>query len=609
MTPAAGWGRPSARSPNSTSARTRDAAGNRTSVTIPSGTTAYSFDALNRTEAVTDPAGGITRYAYDAAGNLTHTALPNGTSEGRAYDALNRLTFLENLGPSGVISSYRYTLAPTGRRDAVREDTGRQVTYLYDVLDRLTDERIADPSAGSRAVHYAYDPVGNRLSRDDSAEGLTAYTYDADDRLLTETLAGKATRYGYDANGNTTSKVTGAADQATYHWDAENRLVGATVIDAQGTRQLSYRYDADGIRVASTVDGAETRYLIDAVQPYAQVLEEYAAGGAVQAAYVYGNDLVSQERGGVQSYFHVDGLGSTRGLTNASGLVTDRYVYDAFGRAIGQVGTTGNVYLFAGEQRDANVGLDYLRARYMSVGAGRFTSRDSFPGNHLTTSTLHRYLYTGGDPVNNRDPSGRFTLAEVVSVSAIENVLSTISRAVIGKQVFDKVNDTIDAFETGVFFFSIGLYLALSDSLQPGFPYTVQTIDGKNHFILTNQSQGGDHLIDIDFLFHEERLKGLVNLSHFPQSQLTGDIQVTANTEQQLRFEKIFKRRGLGALKISLAFEKLALNQLGGNNGSADIQGTLAGELRLRLLPGSSIKRELKFNLHAEDGVLTPSLR
>ena len=135
-----------------------------------------------------------------------------------------------------------------------------------------------------------------------------------------------------------------------------------------GRSDIAYQYDADGIRVASIVDGAETRYLIDTVQPYAQVLEEYTPGGVIQVSYVYGNDLISQDRGGAKSYYHVDGLGSTRALTNASGVVTDRYVYDAFGRTIGQVGSTVNVYLFAGEQRDANVGLDYLRARYLSVG-------------------------------------------------------------------------------------------------------------------------------------------------------------------------------------------------------------------------------------------------
>src|SRR3954447_24948254 len=106
--------------------------------------------------------------------------------------------------------------------------------------------------------------------------------------------------------------------------------------------------------------------------------------------------------------YHVDGLGSTRALTNASGIVTDRYVYDAFGRTIGQVGTTGNVYLFAGEQRDAYVGLDYLRARYLSVGTGRFYGMDPFEGSLGRPLSQHRFAYAQSNPVNLADPSGRF---------------------------------------------------------------------------------------------------------------------------------------------------------------------------------------------------------
>src|SRR5262249_9531772 len=115
-----------------------DVAGNRTAVTTPAGITTYTFDALGRQASVTDPDGGVTRYTYDAAGNLVRTELPNGTVEARTYDALDRLTFLEVRNASGVISSYRYTLAPTGRRDAVVEDTGRRVDYSYDALDRIT---------------------------------------------------------------------------------------------------------------------------------------------------------------------------------------------------------------------------------------------------------------------------------------------------------------------------------------------------------------------------------------------------------------------------------------------------------------------------------------
>jgi hypothetical protein len=59
------------------------------------------------------------------------TDFPNDTFETREYDDVGHLTFLENRGPTGVIASYRYTLAATGLRDAVVEDTGRRVSYQY----------------------------------------------------------------------------------------------------------------------------------------------------------------------------------------------------------------------------------------------------------------------------------------------------------------------------------------------------------------------------------------------------------------------------------------------------------------------------------------------
>src|SRR5262249_35084918 len=132
------------------------------------------FDALNRVETVTaqyspvGPNGGTTLYVYDVASNLKETDFANGTKELRQFDTLNRLVYLENDGPSGVISSYRDTLGPTGRRDAVVENSGRRVDYGYDVLDRLTREAISDAVLGNRTIDYTYDAVGNRLTRNDS---------------------------------------------------------------------------------------------------------------------------------------------------------------------------------------------------------------------------------------------------------------------------------------------------------------------------------------------------------------------------------------------------------------------------------------------------------
>ncbi|HUE70455.1 MAG TPA: putative Ig domain-containing protein [Pirellulaceae bacterium] len=513
---------------------TYDVAGNRTSVSTPAGTIAYAFDALNRLSSVTDPQGGLTDYTYDAAGQLVRTDLPNGTWETREYDAVGRLEFLENRSTSDTISSYRYTLSPTGRRDAVVEHDGRRVDYFYDDLDRLTGEQITDALLGNRSIGYTYDPVGNRLTRSDSGEGTTGYTYDANDRLLTESLGGSTTNYTYDDNGNTLSRVASAVDQVFYEWDFENRLVGAEVTDAAGTRQIDYAYDADGIRVSSTVADSETRYLIDTSHPFQQVAVEYTPGGIIQASYVHGLDLISQTRPSTgRSFYHVDGLGSTRALTNALAAVTDRYLYDAFGRTIGQVGSTENVYLFAGEQRDFNLGLDYLRARYLSTRSGRLLSADAYPWSVRSPVSLHRLVYVGNNPVNLIDPSGRYSLTELLTTTSIESILRSISKAVIGKELFEKIDNTINAVEIAVFFGSIGLFFGLSDVLHPGFPYTVETLDHSKQFTLTNTSTTDVRKANIAFKYNDIDLHGELNFTNVQASTLNAKLLFDGENQRQ----------------------------------------------------------------------------
>ncbi len=89
----------------------------------------------------------------------------------------------------------------------------------------------------------------------------------------------------------------------------------------------SYTYNPDGIRDSKTEGGVTTSFVVDSNRDYAQVLLE--DDGTAQITFSYGDDLLNQNRDGTTSFFHYDGLGSTRSLSDSSGNLTDTYNYEA----------------------------------------------------------------------------------------------------------------------------------------------------------------------------------------------------------------------------------------------------------------------------------------
>ena len=135
-----------------------------------------------------------------------------------------------------------------------------------------------------------------------------------------------------------------------------------------------------------------------------------------------------RQNGSAPTVFYVhDGHGSVRALTDPTGNVTDTYDYDAFGNVIHSTGSTPNIYLFAGEQYDPDLGLYYNRARYLNTNTGRFWTMDPHDGDPQSPLSLHRYLYAGADPVNRVDPSGRFDFVNVAITAAIVGVVSGLA--------------------------------------------------------------------------------------------------------------------------------------------------------------------------------------
>jgi RHS repeat-associated protein len=128
--------------------------------------------------------------------------------------------------------------------------------------------------------------------------------------------------------------------------------------------------------------------------------------------YTRGNTLISMRREGASYFYHYDGLGSVRQLTDSEGEVEEEYLYDAFGNLI-EGNDHDNPYGFTGKQQfNEPDGLIFLRARYYDPRVGRFVSRD--PLGMIDGPNM--YLYVHNNPVNYTDPTGMITEEEIMEI-------------------------------------------------------------------------------------------------------------------------------------------------------------------------------------------------
>ena len=421
-------------------AYTHDADGNVTSITTPSATVNYADDALDRLVDVVTPEGTAS-LAYDLVGNrLPRLAAANGITTDAAFDSRNRPTRLAHKAPGGAtLLSYAMAYSASGRRTSVAEADGSTETYAYDARGRLISETRTGGNPYSST--HAYDAVGNRTQSVRNGAPVT-FSYDANDRLTSDGTVS----YGWDANGNLASRTQGA-NVTAYGFDAENRLMAVT--GAAGAHQFGY--DADGRRVRSASPAGTRHFLVDMQNPtgLAQVLEERDGSGLLQARYSYGDALLAQSQGGVASTILRDALGSTRALADTAGAITNRYTFDAVGTTIAASGAIPSSHLYRGERFDAETGLYHLRARYYSPSQGMFVSRDPHAGSLDDPTTLHRYLYARGDPMNFVDPTGLFadyslaSLAGALTIISITADVVSFGATIVGAQDVATIAGTI----------------------------------------------------------------------------------------------------------------------------------------------------------------------
>jgi len=387
----------------------RNENGQPTSVTSAGGASTFNYDVLNRMQNYTDPYGKNVLYDYDAAGRLEQLTYPNGKLVNYTYDNAGRLKKVTDW--EGGVITYLYDVAGN-LTEMQRSVGGIKTIYAYDMASRLTG--IAEQDATDATLWsytYGLDQVGNHESVDVLNEPLTFtpvaqnVSY-ANDRTNNRLLSAGSTNYTYDNNGNRATAATGGVT-TTYSWDYENRL---TRVATPGGTSVQHVYDGMGNRIARIENGNETRYVLDLNGEMSRVLAETDAAGDVTAYYVYGHGLVSRiEPTGADSFvrhfYHFNNRGDTVALSNDSGIVTDRYAFDEYGKLMASTGTTENPFKFVGRFGVMYEGDDdyFMRARFYDSEIGKFVSEDplGFGGGDWNLNS-----YVNGNPLIKFDPNG-----------------------------------------------------------------------------------------------------------------------------------------------------------------------------------------------------------
>ena len=201
-------------------------------------------------------------------------------------------------------------------------------------------------------------------------------------------------------------------------------------------RLCTYRYDGDGVRVASTTGGVGNEYVWDRVGAWPLLVAD------AEASYLHSGGVLSEVGAGGTTYPLGDVAGSVRAVTDAVGGVVGSTDFDAFGRVRISTGRS-SVFGFSGEQTDAS-GLVYLRARYYNPALGRLLTPDVVQPNAPGTQGYNLYSYTANNPTTWADPTGNAVLIEY-------SVRAAAAGALIGGAIGVKFCD-----ETALFDVSFG---------------------------------------------------------------------------------------------------------------------------------------------------------
>ncbi|MGF1426310.1 RHS repeat-associated core domain-containing protein [Kitasatospora sp. LaBMicrA B282] len=335
---------------------------------------------------------------YDAAGNTTKIIKPGGTR-----NLFGGWTLAS--GQSITSNSVRLSMQADGNLVLMSLRTGAVVwntgTYNHPgaYATMQTDGNFVVYDSGNHPLWASgtYPNAGAYLSLQDDGNLVV---YKSAQALSQNPIWSSSTWNGTDS-------ATAYGNATTFTWDAEGKLASET----QGGQTTSYVYDASGNLLIRRSPGSNTVILGGGSDELTyNTTTKAAPTGTRYYPMPGGVTLVRTAK--TNTYEIADSHGTNTLSLDATSLAQTRNPVDPFGNPRATSTATNNWAGdkgFVGGTTDSTTGFTNLGAREYQSGTGRFLSADPLL-SATNPQQWNGYAYSGNDPVNSCDPTGRIAV-------------------------------------------------------------------------------------------------------------------------------------------------------------------------------------------------------
>jgi RHS repeat-associated protein len=408
-------------------------------------TATYKYDGYGRLEEASD-AKGYQHYEYEeATGELATVKDSAAKAFTATYDPEGKL--LSESYPNGMTATYAYNPegAPTSVEYVKTSDCTSECTWYFDdVTPSIFGQWLTQTSTLS-TNNYAYDEAGRLTEVQDTPIGKTCttrvYGYDEDGNRTSLTT--------YPANTEDKCSTTTTAITQTHRYDTADRLLdpgitynafgdietlpAADAGTAEPGTALTSTYYADGQTailnqeeqgIAYKLDpGRRIRETIGTGKKTQDAINHYDGPGATPSWIAYTSGDWTRNIPGINGSLAaveyntespilqiVDLHGDIVGTASMSETATKPESMEDMTEYGVPTTTTPPKYswLGAGEfPTELSSGIGTMGARTYVPEIGRFLQPDPSPGG-----SANAYAYTHGNPLNESDPSGEWSLNE-----------------------------------------------------------------------------------------------------------------------------------------------------------------------------------------------------